>query len=149
MGYVNKSWSDRPSVKPFSVTSAQKLGLGEVRMDFSRIRVASPNFNLSVRAGRSFAIRDLNRVIKPLCGKLDICLATRLRPTIGCIVLFACFRSHIVVESERCCFWIVLFSHVLAQFRRLRDRNQFRSRTTRARGCTYYFIIIMHSLCIL
>jgi len=36
--------------------------------------LSSPNFNSSVRAERSFAILNLNVVIKPLCGNLDICL---------------------------------------------------------------------------
>ena len=35
--------------------------------------LSSPNFN-SVRAKRSFAIRYLNIVIKPICGNVDICL---------------------------------------------------------------------------
>ena len=36
--------------------------------------LSSPNFNSSVRAEWSFALRYLNVVIKPLCGNLDICL---------------------------------------------------------------------------
>jgi len=53
--------------------------------------LASPNFNSLVRAVRSFAIRYLNVVIKPLCGNLDTCLTTRLTPTFGRGILFACF----------------------------------------------------------
>jgi len=49
----------------------------------------SPNFNSSVRAERSFAFRYLNVVIKPLCGSLEIFLATRLTPTFGRGILFA------------------------------------------------------------
>jgi len=33
--------------------------------------LSSPNFNSLVRAERSFAIRYLNVVIKPLCGNLE------------------------------------------------------------------------------
>jgi len=36
--------------------------------------LSSPNVNSSVRAERSFAIRYLNVVNKPLHGNLDICL---------------------------------------------------------------------------
>ena len=46
----------------------------EFEMDFDRIRVMLPNFNSSIRAERSFAIRYLIVVTKPLCGNLDICL---------------------------------------------------------------------------
>jgi len=53
--------------------------------------LSSPNFDLSVRAERSFAIRYLNIVIKPFCGNLDICLNYY-------------FQSQIATESERCFF---------------------------------------------
>jgi len=53
--------------------------------------LSSPNFNSSVRAERSFAIRYLNVVLKPVCGNLDICLTTRLPPTFGRGILFVCF----------------------------------------------------------
>jgi len=36
--------------------------------------LSSPDLNSLVRAERSFAIRYLNVVIKPLCGNLDICI---------------------------------------------------------------------------
>jgi len=57
---------------------------------------SSPNLNSSVRAERLFTIRDLNVVIKPLCGNLDICL-NYCRG-----ILNACFGSKIATESERC-----------------------------------------------
>jgi len=41
---------------------------------WDRSELSSPNSNSSVRAERSFAIRYLNVVVKPLCGNLDICL---------------------------------------------------------------------------
>ena len=37
--------------------------------------------------------------------------------------------------------WITLFGRALAQFSRFRDRNGFRSRKTRARECTYYYLL--------
>ena len=40
----------------------------------SRSEVSSPNFNSSVRAERSFAIRYPKVLIKPLCDNLDIWL---------------------------------------------------------------------------
>ena len=121
MECVKKSLNVRPSVKPFSVKGARKLGRSEEMLlrsgwTFSGSELPSPKFNSSVRAGRSFAIRHLNRVIKPHCGNLDICLATRLTPSFGCVILLACFRSHIVIESERCffgsCFSVVLLHNL-------------------------------------
>jgi len=41
---------------------------------FACSRVKFLNFNSSVRAEQSFAIRYPNVVIKSLCGNLDICL---------------------------------------------------------------------------
>jgi len=46
----------------------------EFRMDFNRSELSSLNFNSSVRAEQSIAIRYPNVVIKSLCGNLDIYL---------------------------------------------------------------------------
>jgi len=80
----------------FSVTGTRTLGRGEVPLlnsgwTFIGSELSSPNYNSSVRAVRSFAIRYLNVVMKPLCGNLDICLTTRLTSTFGRGILFACF----------------------------------------------------------
>jgi len=45
--------------------------------------------------------------------------------TFGRGILFTCFRSQIATESERCFFWIELFSCALGQFSRCRDQNGF------------------------
>jgi len=83
-------------LRKISVASTRTLSRGEVPLLSSRwtligSELSSPNFNSSVRAVRSFAIRYLNIVIKPLCGNLDICLTTRLTPTFSCGILFGCF----------------------------------------------------------
>ena len=70
-------------------------------MEFDRIRVVL-SLNSSARAERSFAIRYLNIVIKPLCSNLDICLTTRLTPTFGHGILLVCFRSQIA--TSKCLF---------------------------------------------
>jgi len=62
-----------------SVASMQTHGHGEETLLSSGwtligSELSSPNLNSSVRAERSFVIRYLNVVIKPLCGNLDICL---------------------------------------------------------------------------
>ena len=85
-----------------------------------RSELSSLNFNSSVRAEQSFAIHYFNVVIKSLCGNL----ATRLTPTFGREILFACFRSQTAIESERC-FRIAFFGRALEQFSRFRDRNPF------------------------
>jgi len=69
--------------------------------------LSSPNFNSSVRAERSFAIRYLNVVIKPLCGNLDICLNYYFRSRNSVRVL------SIATESERCFFFGSRFSVAL------------------------------------
>ena len=79
-----------------SVARTRTLGRGE-RPLLYEFRI---DFNSSARAERSFAIRYLNVVIKPLCGNLDICPTT----TFGHGILFACFRSQIATECERCFF---------------------------------------------
>jgi len=71
-----------------SIARTRALGRSEVPLLSSgwtliRSELSSPNFNSSVKAERSFAIRYLNVVIKLLCGNLDICLTTRLTPTFG------------------------------------------------------------------
>ena len=100
--------------------------------------LSSPNLNSSVRAERSFAIRYLNVVIKPLYGNLDICLN---------YLVNAYFQSRNSVcvlsvtdrdQKWNMVFWIALFSRVFGQFNRFRDRNGFRSRQTRARECTFH-----------
>ena len=58
---------------------SQTLGRGEetpLSSEWTLIgsELSSPNFNSSVRAERSFAIRYLNVDIKPLGSNLDICL---------------------------------------------------------------------------
>ena len=57
---------------------SQTLDRGEETLSSGWIvmgsELSSPNFNSSVGTERSFAIRYLNVVIKPLCGNLDICL---------------------------------------------------------------------------
>ena len=60
-----------------SVAITRTHGRGEVPLLSSGwtligSELSSPNFNSSVRAVRSFAIRYLN-VVKPLCGNLDFC----------------------------------------------------------------------------
>ena len=62
-----------------SVASKRTRGRGEeTQLSSGWILIgselSSPNFNSSVRADRSFAIRYLIVVIKPLCGNVDICL---------------------------------------------------------------------------
>jgi len=62
-----------------SVAVTRTLGRGEEMLLSSGCNLIGselsfPNFNSSVKAERSFATRYLNVVIKPLCGKLDICL---------------------------------------------------------------------------
>jgi len=62
-----------------SAASMRRLGRGEETLLSSGwtligSELSSPNFNSSVRAERSFVIRYLSVVIKPLCGNLDICL---------------------------------------------------------------------------
>jgi len=61
------------------VASTQMHGRGEeTQLSLGWILIASElsssNFNSSVRAEQSFAIRYPIVVIKPLCGNLDICL---------------------------------------------------------------------------
>ena len=122
------------------VTRTRTLGRGEEPLlssgwTLNESELSSPNFNSSVRAERSFAIRYLNVVIKPLCGNLDIFLTTRLTPTFGRGILFACF-SRGPRPKVKDAFFIALFSRGLAQFSRFRDRNPFQSRKIRARECT-------------
>ena len=85
-------------LRKISVARTRTLGRDEETLLSSgwtliRSELSSPNFNSSVRAKWLFAIRYLNRVIKPLCNKLDIFLTTRLTPTFGRAILFTCF-SH-------------------------------------------------------
>ena len=75
-------------LRKISVARTRTLGHGEVPLLSSEwtligSELSSPNFNSSVRAIRSFEIRYLTVVIKPLCGNLDICLTTRPMPTFG------------------------------------------------------------------
>ena len=58
------------------ITSTRTHGETQLSPGWTLIRseLSSPNINSSVRAERSFAIRYLNVVVKPLCGNLDICL---------------------------------------------------------------------------
>jgi len=95
------------------------------------------NFNSSVRAERSFTIRYLNVVTKPLCGNLDVCLNYYFRSWNSVRVLSVADRD----RKRKMLFWIALFGRALAQFSRFRDRNPFRSQKTRAHGCTYYVIL--------
>jgi len=62
-------------------------------MDFDRIRVVSPDFDSSVKAERSFVIRYLNVVIKPLCANLDICLNYYFRSRNSVFVLSVADRD--------------------------------------------------------
>jgi len=80
--------------------------------------LSSPNFNSLDRAERSFPIRYLNVVFKPLCSNLDICLNY-------------CFQLQIETKDA-------FLDRALEQFSRFRDRNPFRSWKTQARECTYY-----------
>jgi len=121
----------------FSVTSTRTFGRGEeIRLSSGLTwigsELSSSNFNSSVRAERSFAIRYLNIVIKPLCGNLDYLANSYFRSWNSVCVL----RSQIATQSERCFFWITLFGRALAQFSRFLDRNSFRLRKTQARECT-------------
>ena len=68
--------------------------------------LSSPNFNSSVRAERSFAIRYLNVVIKSLGGNPD---------TVGRGILFPCFS-----RGERC-FLIALFGSGIVRYSRFHD----------------------------
>jgi len=84
------------------------------------------NLNSSVKAKRSYAIRYLSEVIKPLCGNLEICLNYyfRLRDSI---------RMLPVVDRDRkwkMLFWIALFGRALEQF------SGFQLQTLRAHKCT-------------
>jgi len=84
---------------------SRTLGRGEVPLLSSGwtligSELSSLNFNSSVRAVRSFTVRYLNVVIKPLCGNLDICLTTRLPPTFGRGILFACFSRALAQFSR-------------------------------------------------
>jgi len=62
--------------------------------------LSSPILNSSVRAERSFAIRYLNIVIKPLCGNLDICLNYYFRSRNSVRVVSVADHD----RSERCFF---------------------------------------------
>ena len=77
-----------------------------------RSELSSPNINSSVRAERSFAIRYLNVVIKPLCGNLDICLNYYFRSQNSvCVFLVADYDW-----KWKTLFWITLFGSALVQF---------------------------------
>ena len=97
--------------------------------------LSSPNFNSSVRAELSFAIRYLNVIINPLCGNLDICLNYYFRSRNSVCVLSVADRD----RKWKKLFGISLFGRTLEQFSRFRDQNPFRWRKTRARECTYYY----------
>jgi len=77
------------------------------------------NFNSSVRAEQSFAIRYLNVVIKPLCSNLDICLNYRANAYFRSRNSVRVLRSQIATERERCFFgsrFSVALLHNLAYF---------------------------------
>jgi len=95
-----------------------------------RSELSSLNFNASVRAEQSFAIRYPNVVIKSLRGNLEILLNYYANAyTFDCGILFVCFRGRAATESERCLFG----SHCsVALFNRFLDF----ATETRGRECT-------------
>jgi len=120
-----------------SVASSRTLCCGAQTLLSSRwtlieSELCSPNFNSSIRAERSFAIRYLIVVTKPLCGNLDICLNCYFRSRNSVRVLSVADRDW----KWKMLFWIALFGPALAQFSRFRDQNVFRSQKTRAREYT-------------
>ena len=80
-----------------SVTSTRTHGRSEEAQLSSRwisigSELSSLNFNSSVRAGQSFAIRYANVVIKSLCSNLDVCLKYYVNAyTFGHGILFTAF----------------------------------------------------------
>jgi len=97
--------------------------------------LSSPNFNTSVRAERSFAIRYLNVVIKPLCGNPDIGLNYYFQSRNS-------VRMLSVTDHDRklkMLFWIALFGCALAQFSRSKSIPVTKNPSTRMHLLYFYF----------
>ena len=92
--------------------------------------LSSSNFNSSIRAEQSFAIRYLNVVIKPLCGNLDIWL--------NYYFLSQNFLRVLSVANRDRKWKMLFFGRALALFTKFCDRNPFRLREIQASGYTYW-----------